>query len=242
MKKSIIFCIMEIPQIAFLLALILAMVHSFSEEYGPHVEKFHVHTISFSAGLFLGIIFLNLLPELFIGTKAIGQSIYLLMLAGFVLFHVGEKYIYQHVKNKNKQLKDLAAIHALGFFINHFVIGVTLFLAFSYKSIVTGFLIFIPLLLHTFSSSISLNHLDRHFSRKSALGVILPFSPMIGVVVAFLLNMNSVLYYSILSFVIGAMLYIVIRDLIPKDEEGKPLHFLIGVLLSMLATSLISLF
>lgn len=233
---------MEIPQIAFLLALILAMVHSFSEEYRPHVEKFHIHTISFSAGLFLGIIFLSLLPEIFVGTKAIGQSTYLLMLAGFVLFHLGEKYIYQHVKNKNTQLKDLASIHAVGFFINHFVVGITLFLAFSYKNILAGFLIFIPLLLHTFSSSISLNHIDKHFSRKSAFGVILPFSPMIGVIVAFFLNMNSVLYYSLLSFVIGAMLYIVIRDLIPREEKGKPLHFLIGVLLSMLAITLISFF
>ena len=227
--------------IAFVLAGLLALVHLFSEEYSRHVERFHVHTISFSAGLFLGIIFLNLLPEAFKATGFIGQSVYLLMVSGFVLFHLGEKYIYQHIKNKAELLQDLAHIHVLGFFINHFVIGVAIFLAFSQGSIAGGFLIFIPLLLHTFSSSLSLNHIDKHFNRKSISGVLLPLSPVIGVLFASLLNLNRFFYYLVFPFIIGSLLYVVIRDTIPRKEQGKPMLFLTGILLAVLANTVLSL-
>lgn len=227
--------------IPFVLAFILAAVHVFSEEYSSHVEKYHVHTISFSAGLFLGIIFLNLLPEAFKGVQFIGENVFLLMVSGFVLFHLGEKYIYQHVKNKNELLKDLASIHALGFFINHFVLGIALFLVFGQSNVFTGFIVFIPLLLHVFSSSLSLNHLDQHFNRKSISGIILPLSPVLGVGFAAFLNPNPFLYHSMFAFVFGAIFYIVVRDMVPKEGKGKPLFFLIGALLSILITIIASI-
>jgi hypothetical protein len=34
--------------LALVLAFILVLVHIFSEKYSRHVEKFHIHTISFS--------------------------------------------------------------------------------------------------------------------------------------------------------------------------------------------------
>lgn len=227
--------------IAILLAGILSLVHLFSEEYSKHVEKYHLHTISFSAGLFLGIIFLNLLPEAFKGIPFLGENLYLAMVSGFVLFHLGEKYIYQHIKNKDELLQDLASIHAVGFFVNHLVVGMALFLAFSYENIVSGFLIFVPLLLHSFSSSLSLNHIDKHFNRKSLSGVVLPLAPVFGVGIATLLSPDPFVYYGLFSFVIGAMLYIVIRDMLPRAENGKPLLFLSGILVSVLATTVLSL-
>jgi len=226
---------------ALALAAILAIVNFFSEKYSEHVEKYHAHTLSFSAGLFLGIIFLTLLPEAFKGTAFLGQNVYLLMVSGFLLFHLGEKYIYQHIQNKDELLKDLASIHVMGFFFNHFVLGITLFLVFAYKSVFSAFLIFIPLLLHTFSSSLSLNHIDKHFDRKRILSFLLPLSPVLGVLFAGLLNLNLALYYGLLSFVIGSMLYIVIRDMVPKEQEGQPLLFVTGMLISILAATLLAL-
>ena len=227
---------------AFLLALILASVHFFSEKYAEHVKKFHVQTISFSAGLFLGLIFLYLLPEFFKGLVHVGESIFLLMLAGFVSMHLGEKYIYQHVRDKKERIQDLAGIHVLGFFINHFIVGITLLLAFSIEGIFSGFLIFIPLLLHTFSSSLSLNDIDEKLNNKLITGFILPLSPVFGVLVAYGLNLTPYLYHLLFSFVLGAMLYIVVRDTLPRDDSGKPLLFLIGVLVSVLILTVVSIF
>lgn len=226
---------------AFALAIILAFVHFFSEEYGRHTEKYHIQLISFSAGLFLGIIFLYLLPEFFKGGLFLGESIYILLLAGFVFFHLGEKYIYQHIKNRKELMQGLSSLHAAGFFTEHFIIGITLFLAFKIEGNVSGFLLFVPLLLHSFSSSISLNHIDSHFKRKSISGILLPLSPFFGVCFAYFLHFNYVFYYAMFSLVLGAMLYIAIRDMLPKKEEGKPLFFITGVLFSIMAITLVSL-
>lgn len=225
---------------AFVLGIILVLVHFFSEEYSRHFEGYHVHTISFSAGMFLGLIFLVLLPEAFNGTAYLNELVYILMIAGFVVFHLGEKYIYQHIKNKNELMRDLASVHAVGFFFNHFVVGITLFLVFSYESIIPGFLIFIPLLLHTFSSSLSLNHIDAYFRRKSISGILLPLSPLFGVAFATLLHPHILIYHGLFSFAIGSMLYISIRDMLPRKEKGKPLLFLIGALLSVLVVVALS--
>jgi zinc transporter ZupT len=226
----------------FPLAGILALVHFFSESYGKHQEKYHIHLISFSSGLFLSIILLQLLPEFFKGIVHIGENIFILLLAGFVLFHVSEKYVYQHIKNKNEMLQDLALLHAVGFFVNHFLVGIALFLVFQIESTVSGFLLFIPLLLHTFSSSLSLNHLDSHFRRKSFFGLVLPLAPVFGVTFATLLKPNLFVYHMLFSFVLGAMLYVAIRDMMPSGEKGKPLLFLSGVFVSVVAVELLSLF
>ncbi|MFA4855033.1 MAG: hypothetical protein WC634_00405 [archaeon] len=225
---------------ALLLALILAVVHLFSERYAGHAKKFHVQTLSFSAGLFLGLIFLYLLPEFFKGIGHVGESIYILMLAGFVCMHLGEKYVYQHVKDKKEKLQDLASIHVLGFFINHFIVGITLFLAFSIEGPLSGFLIFIPLLLHTFSSSLSLNDIDEKLKSKTISCAVLPLAPVIGVAFAYMMNLSPYLYYLMFSFVLGAMLYIAVRDTLPRNDLGKPFFFLTGVLLSVLILTLIS--
>lgn len=225
---------------ALLLALILAAVHLFSERYASHAKKFHIQTISFSAGLFLGLIFLCLLPEFFKGMSHAGESIYILMLAGFVCMHLGEKYVYQHVKDKKEKMQDLASLHALGFFINHFIVGITLFLAFRIEGSLSGFLIFIPLLLHTVSSSLSLNDIDEKLKSKVLSCAVLPLAPVIGVAFAYMMNLSPYLYHLMFSFVLGAMLYIAVRDTLPRNDIGKPFFFLTGVLLSVLVLTLIS--
>jgi len=225
----------------FTLAILLVAVHIISKKFVKTIEKFHIQTISFSAGLFLGLIFLEILPEAFAGTRLIGDTVFILMAAGFVLFHVGEKYLYQHVKDKNKLLKDLSFVHAIGFFVNHFVVGIMVFLTFNSANIVSSFILFIPLLLHSFSSALSLNHLDKHFPRKSFAGFFMPLAPVFGVSFAAFLNLNPIFYFGLLAFAVGAMLYISIRDMLPRGEQGKPLLFLLGALISILAVLLPSM-
>ncbi len=220
--------------VPFVLAFILSMVHFFSEEYSPKIERFHSELLSFSAGLFITFIFLDLLPEFFAGIEFAGRIAFLALLLGFVIFHIGEKYIYQHITNKRELLSELQAVHALGFFIDHFTVGVALFLTLSVPSESFRILIFIPLLLHTLSSSLSLTHLDEVYSRKSIQSVLLTFSPLLGVAFAFLISPAEGTYYLLFSFVVGALLYVVIRDTIPKGRKGDPLFFMAGFLLSVI--------
>ena len=219
--------------IPFVLAGILSLMHYFSEEYSPKIERFHAELTSFSAGLFITFIFLDLLPEFFKGSEHVGEFIFLAMLLGFVVFHMGEKYIYQHITNKREMLTNLQGIHALGFFIDHFAVGVALFLFLSVPDYAFGLILFVPLALHTISSALSLNHLDEVYSRKSIQGILLPLSPLLGVVFAFIVSPSPEVYYLLFSFVLGALFYIVIRDMIPTGKKGNLIFFMVGFLVSL---------
>ncbi len=218
--------------LTFVLAAILVAVHWFSEQFAAHVERFHAQLVSFSAGLFIAFIFLVLLPELVEGASLMGEKVFVFLLAGFVLFHVMEKYIYQHVKNKDVLLRELAEVHAAGFFIDHFVVGAALFFAINSPQIELGFLLFIPLFLHTISSGISLTHIDEHFQNR-IISITLAASPLIGALFAFLLNPARHIFLAIFAFVVGALLYVVIRDMLPEGSKGNPLFFVLGLILSL---------
>jgi len=217
--------------LVILFALVLTAVHYFSGVYSKPIEKWHSKIISFSAGLFIAFIFLYILPEVFAGVEILGDTIFLLLLLGFVIFHVAEKYIYQHVKNKDEMLKDLAGIHTMGFFLNHFVVGMLLYFSTDPDKGILGILVFLPLLLHTLSSSLSLNHIDRHFNSRP-LSILIAFSPVFGALFAMLLQINVGVHYTFYSFAIGALLYIVVRDMLPQKGEGKPIFFIIGLVIS----------
>ena len=219
--------------VAFALAAILSLLHFFSEEYSEKIERHHTFLISLSAGLFIPFIFLDLLPEFFKGLEFAGEWIFMAMLFGFVLFHAGEKYVYQHITNKRELLTDLKEIHALGFFFDHFTVGMALYIALTVPNYLFGAIIFIPLVLHTVSSSLSLNHLDEVYSRKSPFGLLLPLSPLAGVAFAFAFAPAKGVYYLLFSFVIGALLYIVIRDMLPAGKKGDLRAFALGFAINL---------
>jgi len=209
-----------------ILALIITIVHYFSDKFSHILEKFHFKIVSFSAGVLLAIIFLDLFPEAVKGLDYV--NVFFIILSGFFVFHIAEKFLYQHVKNKDVLMENLAALHIVGFFINHFIVGVVLVLTFSINEVLS-FLLFIPFLLHTLSSALSLKHIDERTNTLTAR-IILSLSTLLGAISTQFLQFNQVVFYTILSFSIGALLYIVVRDLLPKEEEGQPIFFIGGLL------------
>jgi len=226
-------------QLAF--AAVLSLVHYYSERYTGRIERYHSELISFSAGLFITYIFLYLLPELMEGGKYMGNNIFFLILLGFIVYHLSQKFLYQHVKNKKELLRDLSSLHIAGFFIDHFVVGIILFLAISTEDVLVGMLVFVPLLLHTFSSSISLDHIDEHVSFNRPIGSLLAVSPILGVIFAKVLIVNLEIFYSLFALATGALLYVVIKDAIPEDKSGKPEYFALGFFISYIALLLVGL-
>lgn len=214
--------------IALILAFILSLVHFISDRNATLLENYHKDILSFSGGLLLGIIFIFLLPEVVIGNRYI--NVFLLMLIGFALFHVAEKFLYQNVLNKKELIEDLGYVHTIGFFINHFMLGFILFL-FTKQNINLGFLLFIPILLHIISSSMSLEHLDEKL-KSNLVRILLAFSTFIGALAANYLEINSVLLYSVFAFSLGAVLYISSRDIL-SAKKGTTTTFLLGLVISL---------
>ena len=216
--------------VAILFAFFLTVIHFFSHKISKIIESHHIPITSFSAGMFITLIFVDFLPRVNEGLE-FGAPVFLVLTLGFVLFHLSEKYLYQHIKDKKVLLKDLAELHNAGFFIDHLMVGFVLFLTFELVSY-TNYLIFIPFLLHTISSSMSLEHLHKKIKTKSNK-FFLSISTFIGALLAFFINLESVWYYTFFSFGLGALLYVAIRDMLPKGKKGNPLMFLIGFLITV---------
>ncbi len=212
------------------LAVILTFFHFYGGLLIKYARKYNMHIISFSAGMFITFIFVEMFPKLFEGINYIGKIIFALFLGGFVIFYLSEKYIYQNVKSQKLIKKDVSEFHILGFFLDHFTIGFFLILL-SYTDVFLGFLVFIPLVFHMLASAITLHNIEASLNIDIIIKIILSGAVLIGAVVAAFLGagLNVRLYYSLFAFVVGALFFIVLRDLLPKDKHRKPLLFIIGV-------------
>ncbi len=221
------------PELALLVmtvAVILAIIHILSEKTAKFMERYHYGVLSFSGGTLIALNFLVLLPEVIrISDSA---NIFFLMLMGFIVFHLTEKFLYQHVKNKKQLFKELKELHDIGFFIDHFILGFVLVTILEINS-TAGLLILIPVFLHTISSSISLEHI--HEKAKTGVNkMILTLAPVIGVLSALVLEIDEEAQGAVLAFVLGMLIYIVNRDILPREGKGRIEFFLSGVGLVML--------
>lgn len=222
--------------IPVILALILSIVHFFSRSISKIIEKHHVNITSFSAGMFLTLLFVDFLPRAASGLED-NSPVFLALAVGFVMYHLSEKYLYQHVKNKEMLLEELAELHNVGFFIDHFMVGFVLVLTFKLASY-TNYLIFIPFLLHTVSSSMSLEHIRARI-KTEVNKFFLNISTFLGALFAHFSQLGTFWYYTLFAFFLGALLYISVRDMLPGGKRGNPLMFLIGFLLTIGVISLI---
>src|SRR3989338_2736124 len=130
------------------LALVLSFVYILSSRFSRHAERYHEHILSLGSGMLLGILFAEILPSLisegtaFLSPIAISTGI----LAGFVSYHLIEKYTYKHATSSKEITKDIGYLHIAGFFIDNFLEGFVLVLIFGLAAITNYliFLLFIP--------------------------------------------------------------------------------------------------
>lgn len=210
--------------IVLLYAIFLSALHLFYERLFSPLEPFHNILLSYGAGSLLAVIFLILLPEAVHLTPTV--VVYPLILLGYVVFLLSERYLYQHVKEPEILEKELYHLHASGFFIDYFIKGFLLVTIIDLEPIL-GFLIAVPFLIHTLSSSIALKQLHQ-ISRRTLDKVLLSSSPALGTLAGILIEISPGIERSIVAFVSGMMLFLVSRDILPKDKEGKSLVFLFG--------------
>lgn len=222
--------------IAVVLALFLTIIHFFSKKISRIIEKHHINITSFSSGMFLTLIFVDFLPRLTAGVEY-DAPIFLVLTFGFIAFHLSEKYLYQHIKDKRMLLKDLAELHNFGFFINHLMVGFVLFLTFELASY-SNYIVFIPFLLHTVSSSMSLEHIRARI-KTEVNRFMLSISTFLGALFAYFIKLETFWYYTLFAFFLGALLYISVRDMLPGGKKGNSLMFLVGFLITIGIISLI---
>jgi hypothetical protein len=219
--------------INIIIVLVIAAIMGLADYFGHKISglagKNRDNWLSFSSGLLTSLIFLILIPDLIASNSS--HLIFLFILIGFLLMHLAEKYIYQHVTNKPELLEDLKIIHIIGFGLDNFLVG------FIIASIIeTELLVLlnlsIPLFLQMLMSSYSLDAINTLKSDRLSK-IILSILPIAGALTGRLLEFSKEVTGNIFAFTIGILFYMIIRDVIPKGNRGRASLFLLGNLISI---------
>jgi zinc transporter ZupT len=229
--------------IPILLAALIGVAHLISYRYLHVTHESKSELMSFAAGISISYLFLQFLPELYEAVPIINHSVFLFLLLGFSIFHLIEKHHYRH-HNKHDLIRNLVLWHRIGFSIYYFVIGILLSVLYK-TNLLSAVLLFIPVFLHSLLSSMSaaVMHRPSHSKVKKAhiqdiykphLEKYLSIHPILGALLPILIPISQKVLSSLLGFVGGILLFIVVREAIPKEKDGRPAFFVIGILLYLL--------
>ncbi len=211
------------------LTLLFGIIHFYFEDFLQHLKKYDLSFISFSSGIFIAYIFLSMFPRITDGVKDVGYGIFFIILWGFVIFHIAEKYVFQHTEGRKKE-KRLNDIRTIGFFINHIILGMSLTFFFKVDKPLVAYLALVPVFFHMLSSTIVIEHLHRHVRETIGGKILSSGSLFFGTVFGIMLDVSTKTFYALFAFIMGVLLYIVVRDTVPKYKEGSPVHFLVGII------------
>jgi hypothetical protein len=211
--------------VPIIFGIIMGIAHFFSEEFYSRYKTHYSKIISFSAGIAVTYIFLDLFPNFSEGAAQIDKLLFLSVLIGFVAFHLIEKYIYQH-SPEEKLFRELAIEDSVISFLYHFVIGM-LIVSFLNQDLLRGTLFFIPVLVYTAVSTLPVD-----ITKFKSLRIIVASSTLLGILFAAYIytTMSPLVFNILLGFIVGTLSFTVTRHSIPIGKKGEPLYFTIGVL------------
>lgn len=217
----------------------MAVVHFSGEELEEYVGSYREEIVSFSAGVSISYIFVQLMPEFHTITLESSQLIFVFPLLGFSSIHLLEKYVAKADLEDRQVRKDYGEIHSGFLFLYHGVLGY-LIASLAAKNSVSALLFFTPIVLHLAVSSFSVTELHQEFMEKTGVKIAISVAPVLGVLFYSLDLISDWFYFPVFGTVIGMFFYVVIRDSIPDEDRGKPLEFLAGMLIYLAAILLAS--
>jgi hypothetical protein len=210
------------------LPLVLALLLSVTYYWGCRIDiKHHMSKAarlkSFSAGVFITYILLELFPLFAERAQNHGKMIFAAVLVGFVLHHFIEGELYAN-SSRAKVGRRLVIEEESVSFLYYFVLGIIL-VSFVQENAREGVLFFIPLLLHVLINTLAT---DPHISKAKT--AFFAASSFVGAVFAMFFWVDRPLWLesTLLGLAVGTLLYTIVRHQIPYGREEKVSYFLLG--------------
>jgi len=204
-------------------------------------RKLH-YILGFTAGIILGVIAFDLIPEIFNIVRDNQFDITKPMVAlvvGFLLFHIFEKTLLIHHAHeteygahKHPQVGILSALALSG---HSFLDGVGIGLGFQVNTTV-GIAVAIAVIGHDFAdglNTVSLMLSNKNNVRRSAMLLVLDaIAPVLGVLATRLFHISDQGLVLYLGFFTGFLLYIGASDILPQahEENSSRITILLTVL------------
>ncbi len=213
--------------LAVIFAVMLGLSQFLSHVLFTKKTKHRYKIMSFAAGFSIAYLFLNLLPETYDVFRETRMLIFISLLIGFLVFHLVEKYIYQHLSAKT--LVEFRMMHSISFFIYYILVGITLLYLLQLQ-IRRGILFILPVIFHALVSKRFLSEVHGKVAEENiSVKLLLSGSALYGVLLGQLVIFSALVYDIILGLVIGSLLYIITREMLPEKAKGSPLYLLAGI-------------
>jgi zinc transporter ZupT len=195
--------------------------------------------LGYTAGVLLGVVAFDLLPEIFRllheqhldATRAM-----VALVCGFLIFHIIEKSILIHHTNENEYGRHkhphVGVASALALSGHSFLDGVGIGLGFQ-ASTTVGIAVAIAVIAHDFTdglNTVNLMLLNRNKSRKAFMFLLLDAStPVLGVLSTLLFHVSDSLLVVYLGFFAGFLLYIGASEILPEAHSEHSSYQTIGL-------------
>lgn len=215
-------------------------------------HKDHLHRfLGYTAGVLLGVVAFDILPEIFDALRATHQvatGSMIALVAGFMIFHIIEKTILIHHSQEHEyevhhhpQVGVASAVALIG---HSFLDGVGIGLGFQASNTV-GIAVAIAVIAHDFTdglNTVNLMLLNKNKSKKALL--FLGFdalAPVLGALSTLLFTIPDTMLPLYLGFFAGFLLYIGASEILPeahsKHSSYKTIFTtLLGVLFIFIVT------
>lgn len=180
--------------------------------------------VAFASGALLGSAFLHLIPEAYAACEC--QLVFILILAGILLFFLMEKILYwRHCHDDQCDIHAFTYLNIIGDAVHNFIDGIIISAAFL-GGIPLGITTTVAILAHEIPQEIGDFAILVHggFSRKKALffNFLSALVAVLGVFVGhFLAGQVSNFTPYLLAFSAGGFIYIAGSDLIPELHKTK---------------------
>jgi len=212
-------------------------------------DRLH-YILSFTAGVILGVVSFDIVPEIFEmahhrGMEATGAMTALV--AGFLLFHTLERFVLVHhsheadyAMHRHPQVGVFSALALIG---HSFMDGVGIGLAFQISNSV-GIAVAIAVIAHDFCDglntvSLMLVHHNTVF-RSAAMLVLDALAPVLGAASTLVFRAPPSILILYLGFFAGFLLYISASDILPEaHSQARPATAVIFIGLTCLGAAFI---
>ena len=208
------------------------------------------YILSFTAGVLLGVVSFDILPEIFQmahdgNIDAMGAMLTLVI--GFLIFHSLEKFVLLHhgheedyAAHRHPQVGVVSALALIG---HSFMDGVGIGLAFQVSQSV-GIAVAIAIIAHDFCdglNTVSLMLVHRNSAMRSAGMLVLDaIAPVLGAASTLFFKLPPDILILYLGFFAGFLLYIAAADILPEaHSQARPATALGLIGLTCLGAALI---
>lgn len=226
------------------MAVLLALVTFFSTGLGGLAalrfrDRLHL-LLGFSSGAVLGVVFFDVLPEVF-NTTRLPHTVMLGAAAGFLVFFALERYTAMHAGREHEHAAaehemELGNMGAAGLSIHSFLDGVAIGVGFQANAVI-GVAIAVAVICHDFSDGLNtvtvvLAHGNQ--PRRAARWLLVDaITPILGAASTLLFRLPESVLPWILAFFCGFFLYIGASDLLPEAREHKGVRVLVATTVGM---------